>query len=53
MQKLGYVFPEEIADQILEEQQAKIEVLPQALPDTNQSNNANKVNESNGTEATA
>lgn len=63
--RLGYVFPADIADQILAEQVAQLELMQQfkAPPEPdpgeeddtidkgNQSNNKDKVNESNGTEA--
>ena len=64
--RLGYVFPENEAQRILDEKKAEMELLQQFKPvndtsnqdqgnDTvdkgNQSNNKDKVNESNGTEA--
>ena len=59
--QLGYVFPKDMAQQILDEQKASMELMqqfkdpPENEGDTktggNRSNNKNKVNESNGTEA--
>lgn len=51
MKKLGYNFPDDIADQIIEEQKAKMPAPLVTDPEANQSNNAEKTNESNGTEA--
>lgn len=61
---LGYVFPKNIAQQILDEKKAELELMQQFKPPAldppasdadgeqpNQSNNRNRVNESNGSEA--